>query len=254
MDDLLLKSKRAGGFMVLEAAGRVDSRTSPQLDQYLAELMADGERQLLLDLQAVDYLSSAALRVLLATEKKLSATGGKLVLSSLQPHVVEVFALSGFGQLFHIADSKESFFESTVPGIVGSEGGDTVAARNKKVVLKYIMLVQLCQYDDLAGVMSEGLEMSHSPSMNINAMGSKVTSAADQRAFLENRGRDVEIELKSMIAEGEVVAVHNITTQTYEDGRKTSTPWMSFYTLEGGKIIKAVHVVDRLHEQQQLAV
>ena len=254
MNELLLRGKRAGGFMVLKAAGRVDSRTSSELDECLTGLMADGERQLLLDLQEVDYLSSAALRVLLATEKKLSATGGQLVLSSLQPHVLEVFSLSGFGQLFQIADSKESFFESTVPGIVMSGVADSVEASNKKVVLKYIMLVQLCQYDDLAGVMSEGLEMSHSPSMNINAMGSKVTSAADQRAFLENRGRDVEIELKSMIAEGDMVAVHNMTTQTYEDGRKTSTPWMSFYTLEGGKIIKAVHVVDRLHEQQQLAV
>lgn len=55
--------------MVLEAAGRVDSRTSPQLEECLTRLVAYGERQLLLNLQAVDYLSSAALRVLLVTEK-----------------------------------------------------------------------------------------------------------------------------------------------------------------------------------------
>ena len=40
--------------MVLKAAGRVDSRTYSELDECLTGLMADGERQLLLDLQAVD--------------------------------------------------------------------------------------------------------------------------------------------------------------------------------------------------------
>ena len=54
MNELLLRGKRAGGFMVLKAAGRVDSRTSSELDECLTGLMADGERQLLLDLQAVD--------------------------------------------------------------------------------------------------------------------------------------------------------------------------------------------------------
>jgi hypothetical protein len=32
-----------------------------------------------------------------------------------------------------------------------------------------------------------------------------------------------------------------------------STPWLSFYTLKDRKIIEAVHVLDRLHEQSQLA-
>lgn len=51
------------------------------------------------------------------------------------------------------------------------------------------------------------------------------------------------------IAECRTVAVHDMTTQTYEDERKTSISCRSFYKLEDGKIIKAVHVVDRLHRR-----
>lgn len=55
-----------------------------------------------------------------------------------------------------------------------------------------------------------------------------------------------------MIAEGDMVAVHNISTHSYADGRSMTTPYMSFYRLHDGKIVEASHVYDRLHEQSQL--
>jgi ketosteroid isomerase-like protein len=59
--------------------------------------------------------------------------------------------------------------------------------------------------------------------------------------------------IQSMIAEGDMVAVHNISTHSYADGRSMTTPYMSFYRLHDGKIVEASHVYDRLHEQSQLS-
>jgi ketosteroid isomerase-like protein len=59
--------------------------------------------------------------------------------------------------------------------------------------------------------------------------------------------------IQSMIAEGDMVAVHNISTHTYADGRSMTTPYMSLYRLHHGKIVEASHVYDRLHEQSQLS-
>jgi anti-sigma B factor antagonist len=55
-----------------------------------------------LDCSALEYISSAGLGVLLKTQKRLQPAGGGLVLSGLNRHVRDVFAYSGFDQIFRI--------------------------------------------------------------------------------------------------------------------------------------------------------
>ncbi len=64
--------------------------------------------RLLFNLGALEYLSSAGLRVLLSAAKEIRRREGKIVLCSLNEFVKEIFEVSGFQSLIPIADSVES--------------------------------------------------------------------------------------------------------------------------------------------------
>ncbi|RRR72162.1 MAG: STAS domain-containing protein [Candidatus Viridilinea halotolerans] len=82
--------------------GRVDAVTAPHLTREVHDQIAQGARFVLLDFTAVAFLSSSGLRALLIIRKELMTLGGELRLAALQPQVHEVFALTGFTQVFAI--------------------------------------------------------------------------------------------------------------------------------------------------------
>ena len=61
-----------------------------------------GEKRLIIDCSALEFISSAGLRSLLLAVKKMKAAGGVIGLAALQPNVKEVFDISGFSALFTI--------------------------------------------------------------------------------------------------------------------------------------------------------
>ncbi len=79
----------------------------PELERRIGELVAGGERVLVVDLSGLTYVSSAGLRVFLSAAKKLKAAGGKLLLCSLGGMVQEVFVMSGFADILAIYDTLE---------------------------------------------------------------------------------------------------------------------------------------------------
>ena len=83
-------------------AGSLDSNTSPQAQQALDGILAGGARKLIVDFTALDYISSAGLRVLLGTAKRLKGTGGALRLCGLNETVREVFQISGFATILAV--------------------------------------------------------------------------------------------------------------------------------------------------------
>lgn len=95
------------GGQMLKIAGRVDGATAPQFETALLGLFAEGSERVLLDLSALDYVSSAGLRVILMAAKKARARQGRLVLCALQPQVDEVFQMSGFARILDIAPSAD---------------------------------------------------------------------------------------------------------------------------------------------------
>ena len=107
-----LEEREVNGVTVVDVTGKMTTTTSPEADSYLKELLADGVSQLLLNLEGVDFIASTGLRVILATGKKLMATGGRLALCSLNPTVADVFRLSGFGQMFDVFDTEEEALAS----------------------------------------------------------------------------------------------------------------------------------------------
>jgi anti-anti-sigma factor len=96
--------------------GSLDSNTSPQTQQALDGILSSGARKLVVDMTALDYISSAGLRVFLATVKRLGGTGaggGALRLFGLNETVREVFDISGFSTILAVfateADALKGF-------------------------------------------------------------------------------------------------------------------------------------------------
>ena len=83
------------GKLTLAPVGRVDTITSPELE---AAIVLDGVEELVFDLSQVDYISSAGLRVLLSSQKKMAGKSMKIV--NAKPAVKEVFDITGFSDIF----------------------------------------------------------------------------------------------------------------------------------------------------------
>ena len=96
---------------VLAFEGKLDTQTSPDVQQQLTRLIEEGETKILVNLEKVDYISSAGLRVLLVVAKQLKTTDGELRICSLNEVVKEVFDISGFDMILPISASESEALE-----------------------------------------------------------------------------------------------------------------------------------------------
>ena len=95
-----LEQEQRADILILRPVGRLDSSSSPELERVLTEHLTAGVQRLVFDFSALEYISSAGLRVVLLAAKKLRVTRGKMALAGLQDIVREVFDMSGFLALF----------------------------------------------------------------------------------------------------------------------------------------------------------
>jgi len=93
-----INSTLENGRLTLMPVGRVDTVTSPELE---AAIVLDGITELVFDMAEIDYISSAGLRVLLASKKKMA--GKTMRILNVRPAVREVFEITGFADIFDIA-------------------------------------------------------------------------------------------------------------------------------------------------------
>ena len=93
-----VKKIAEGTKLTLAPQGRVDTLTAPELE---AAVVVDGIEELVFDLEAVDYISSAGLRVLLSAQKTMA--GKSMKIAHVAPAVREVFDITGFSDIFTFA-------------------------------------------------------------------------------------------------------------------------------------------------------
>ena len=91
-----LKTTDQNNVCVLAVGGSLDALSAPELADAIAGQLREGKTQLVADLGALDYTSSAGLRVLLNGVKEARQKGGDLRLAAVQPNVKKVLDLSGF--------------------------------------------------------------------------------------------------------------------------------------------------------------
>ena len=87
--------------IVIELKGRLDTTTSPQLDEKVKEIEIDKDL-VIIDFKELEYISSAGLRVLLAIKKMLEAKGKALEIHNVNEVITEVFNVTGFINVLNI--------------------------------------------------------------------------------------------------------------------------------------------------------
>ena len=88
---------------VVAVSGRVDSSTAPDLDEVLTSIVDADRYHICMDLENLEYLSSAGIKVLISTLKTCKRWNrGDLRLANAPPRIVEVFDLAGLTPLFKI--------------------------------------------------------------------------------------------------------------------------------------------------------
>lgn len=102
-----LKEEKKGDVLLLKIKGRLDAISSPVAEKKVFECINNGQHKLLLDFSGVSYLSSAGMRMLLSTTKKLKSLSGKLVVCSITTNVMDVLKMSGFDHVLEIAKTEE---------------------------------------------------------------------------------------------------------------------------------------------------
>jgi stage II sporulation protein AA (anti-sigma F factor antagonist) len=87
--------------------GRIDSSNAAAAEAEMLTKIKEGSPLLIIDLQRLDYLSSAGLRVLLLAAKTCRAGGGKAVIQQAAPAVRDVLKMSGFDKIIPMLDSRD---------------------------------------------------------------------------------------------------------------------------------------------------
>ena len=97
---MTIEIKRNTDVIILELIGRLDTTTAPALDKTIKENLKN-IKNLILDFKGLEYISSAGLRVLLSTQKKMQQIGTMKVIN-VSEEVFEVFEITGFADILVI--------------------------------------------------------------------------------------------------------------------------------------------------------
>lgn len=97
---MTIKKELNGKELAVALEGRLDTITAPELETELKGSL-DGVEKLTLDFSKLEYISSAGLRVLLSTQKRMK-TQGDMTVSNVNETIMEIFEVTGFNDILTI--------------------------------------------------------------------------------------------------------------------------------------------------------
>ena len=97
---MTIEKTMTAGAVALKIVGRLDTTTAPELETAIDACVA-GIKELVLDCSALEYVSSAGLRVILKAQKLMNAQGS-MKLTHVNETIMEVFDITGFADILTI--------------------------------------------------------------------------------------------------------------------------------------------------------
>jgi anti-sigma B factor antagonist len=97
---------------IMKVKGRIDSETAPELDDALAKLLQQDRHQIVLNLQDVDFMSSAGLRAIVKAHQAAKKAGGDLRLASVSEPVEVILRTVGMMQMLQMYPSDQEAMAS----------------------------------------------------------------------------------------------------------------------------------------------
>ncbi len=105
--DLTLATREEDGRAIVAVGGEIDVYTAPKLRDQITELVSGGSYNIVIDLEAVEFLDSTGLGVLVGGLKKVRAHDGSLELVCSQERLLKIFRITGLAKVFVIHDSVD---------------------------------------------------------------------------------------------------------------------------------------------------
>lgn len=104
---LEIGTKEVNDVVVFDLIGNLDTNTAPDAETSINNYLESGTKKMVINLGQTKYVSSAGLRVFLATAKKMTASGGAVKLCSANEVVQEILDISGFSSILDVKGSEE---------------------------------------------------------------------------------------------------------------------------------------------------
>jgi anti-sigma B factor antagonist len=103
--DLEMENNASGDWMVLTVGGEVDLNTAPQLKDRINGLITQGNTNLVVDLEGVEFMDSTGLSALVSGLMRTTEGGGSLAVVCTRPQVLRLLALTGLDQVLKVHSS-----------------------------------------------------------------------------------------------------------------------------------------------------
>ena len=97
---LNIEKKTNGNTLTVVLSGRLDTTTAPELERELKDSFG-GVENLIIDMEALEYISSAGLRVLLSAQKVMNKQG-RMTVTHVNETIMEIFEVTGFSDILSI--------------------------------------------------------------------------------------------------------------------------------------------------------
>ena len=97
---------------VISLAGEVDLYTAPEFKQQLLEVIAQGAREVVVDLSSTTFIDSTTLGVLVGGVKRLRANDGRLSLVCTDRNITKIFEITGLDRVFDIYRDRDDAVSS----------------------------------------------------------------------------------------------------------------------------------------------
>lgn len=92
---------KEGTTLTLKPEGHLDTLTAPELNRCVqAEIK--GVKTIIMDMEQVGYISSAGLRIMLATEQAMEDCGGTMSVIHCNDAIAEVLEMTGFMDMLNV--------------------------------------------------------------------------------------------------------------------------------------------------------
>ncbi len=111
--DLSVEVRTVGDCTVVDVDGEVDVYTAPRLREKLTEVAGAGKHHLVIDLDAVDFLDSTGLGVLVGALKRVRAEDGFVRLVCNTERLLKILRITGLSKVFAMYDSVEDAVSDT---------------------------------------------------------------------------------------------------------------------------------------------
>jgi anti-sigma B factor antagonist len=109
---LEVKTNELNDVVVVELLGNLDTNTAPKAEAEINTWLEKGAKKMVINLEQTNYVSSAGLRIFLATAKKITASGGVVKLCNTNDVVQEILDISGFSTILDVKKNEEEALAS----------------------------------------------------------------------------------------------------------------------------------------------